>query len=373
MSTASDRPDWRTPWRNARWGFAAVWMIFLGYPIASVITSDASTGAKIASFALIGVFAVVYLFLCVYVMASETVTRGRIIATLVLIAVVAALLPVLHVGALGLAPFLMAAAAFALPPLGQLVTMIGILVATVAIPEVFGWELDLSLVAIVAVVGLILVFSRQISAREREREVAENRQRETRAQLAVVAERERVARDVHDILGHSLTVISVKTELFGRLVDLDPERAKAEAADVNALAREALAEVRATVGGLRTPELPAVLASARSALAAAGIEATLPEPAAACDDDATLSAWVLREAVTNVVRHSCASSCVVELSPGRIVVRDDGRGMRGGRGNGLNGLAERLADAGGRLHIDSGPGGTTVIADLRPADAGDLR
>ena len=91
-------------------------------------------------------------------------------------------------------------------------------------------------------------------------------------ELALVAERERVARDVHDVLGHSLTVVTVKAELAERLVDLDPERAKAELAEIQTLSRQALAEIRATVGGLRAARLGDELASARTALAGAGIE-----------------------------------------------------------------------------------------------------
>ena len=93
-------------------------------------------------------------------------------------------------------------------------------------------------------------------------------------ELALVAERERVARDVHDVLGHSLTVVTVKAELAERLVDLDPERAKAELAEIQALSRQALAEIRATVGGLRLARLDDELASARTALVGAGIERT---------------------------------------------------------------------------------------------------
>ena len=132
--------------------------------------------------------------------------------------------------------------------------------------------------------------------------------------LAIVEERERVARDVHDVLGHSLTVVTVKAELAERLVDLDPERAKGELAEIQALSRQALAEIRATVGGLRVARLGDELASARTALAGAGIEAHVPDDPGAVDPrHRTVLAWVLREATTNVVRHSDADACWVEL------------------------------------------------------------
>src|SRR5690606_543184 len=126
-------------------------------------------------------------------------------------------------------------------------------------------------------------------------------------------ERERVARDVHDVLGHSLTVVSVKAELAERLVDVDPARARAELVEIQSLTREALAEIRATVSGLRVARLGDELVAARTALTGAGIEADLPENPDVVDPrHRIVVAWVLREAVTNVVRHSGATRCTVE-------------------------------------------------------------
>jgi two-component system sensor histidine kinase DesK len=172
--------------------------------------------------------------------------------------------------------------------------------------------------------------------------------------LAVSQERERLARDVHDILGHSLTVITVKTELAGRLLEASGSadtRARAELADAERLAREALADVRATVAGMRNLSLTGELAAARQALDAADIAAELPS---AVDDVPAryreLFAFALREGVTNVVRHSGASRCVVRLTADSVEVRDDGRGpgMDGG-GSGLSGLRGRAAAAGARV------------------------
>ena len=148
------------------------------------------------------------------------------------------------------------------------------------------------------------------------------------AMLALVAERERVARDVHDVLGHSLTAMSIKAELAARLIDVDPERARAELESIQETARQALAEVRATVGGLRAGNLEAELAAAPQVLADAGIETRVLGSVADTDPrHRTLLAWVLREAVTNVVRHARASCVVVELGPRGITVTDDGTGL----------------------------------------------
>lgn len=178
--------------------------------------------------------------------------------------------------------------------------------------------------------------------------------REENARLALADERNRFARDLHDILGHSLTVITVKAELARKLFDADPERARAEVDDLERLSRDALADVRRAVDGYRELTLPGELARARMALEAAEIEARLPNSA---DDVPSalreLFAWTIREGVTNVVRHSGARTCTVRLGPTSAEVLDDGRGpVAGGHtGHGLVGLGERAAAAGARVVI----------------------
>lgn len=178
----------------------------------------------------------------------------------------------------------------------------------------------------------------------------------------------RFARDLHDLLGHSLTVITVKAELAGRLMTRDPAKAAAEVTDIERLAREALADVRATVAGYREVTLAVELSSARSALEAAGIAAELP---LALDDvpgeRRELFGWVVREAVTNVVRHSRAGRVRVQVSPTSVEVVDDGSGCAGNPagGHGLDGLRDRLAAVGGRLEV--GPvdtGGFRLFAEV---------
>src|SRR5690349_13644624 len=189
-------------------------------------------------------------------------------------------------------------------------------------------------------------------AAQRQRALAEAR--EENARLAIQEERNRMARDVHDILGHSLTVITVKAELAARLMDVSPERAKAEVADLERLARDALSDVRQAVAGFRDLSLPAELARARSSLAAAGIEADLPTATDAVPTELReVCAWTLREGVTNVIRHSGATLCSVTLDETGICVRDDGTGpVPGTPGTGLLGLTERAEAAG--AHADAG-------------------
>jgi two-component system sensor histidine kinase DesK len=177
------------------------------------------------------------------------------------------------------------------------------------------------------------------------------RAREENARLAVVEERNRFGRDLHDILGHSLTVITVKAELANRLLDADPDRARAELEDLERLSRDALADVRRAVQGYREISLAGELARAREALTSAGIRPDLPNSVDAVPSDLRdVFAWAVREGVTNVIRHSGASCCRVRLGPDRVVISDDGGGPGGGRnGHGLAGLRERAASAGAVL------------------------
>ncbi|HYS38413.1 MAG TPA: histidine kinase [Pseudonocardiaceae bacterium] len=184
------------------------------------------------------------------------------------------------------------------------------------------------------------------------------------ARLAVAEERSRLARDLHDVLGHSLTTITVKAGLARRVLETSTDRQRAidEVRDVEELARQAMTDVRATVSGYRTASLPAELVGARAALSAAGITADLPQ---AVDNVTgglqTTFAYVLREGVTNVIRHSGASRCEVRLGDTWLEVRDNGRSAAevvsssraSGGGHGLSGLAERVAAVDGTL--DAGP------------------
>ena len=172
------------------------------------------------------------------------------------------------------------------------------------------------------------------------------------ARLAVADERNRFARDLHDILGHSLTVITVKAELANRLLDVDPARARAELDDLERLSRDALADVRRAVEGYRDLTLPGELARAREALRAAEIEADLPRSTDEVPSELReLFAWTVREGVTNVIRHSGASRCTVRLGSTAVEVSDDGTGPQGETrtGTGLDGLRERAAAAGAVL------------------------
>lgn len=176
------------------------------------------------------------------------------------------------------------------------------------------------------------------------------------ARLAAVEERLRIARDLHDLVGHSLSLIVVKSELAGRLSEIDPRAAAGEIADVESVARESLVQVRDAVTGYRQRSLLEEVDDARSALAAADVQAVVRLPGTPLPEDVDrLLAWVVREGVTNVIRHAQASRCEITVTRDEetavLGIVDDGRGPSGddGPGNGLTGLTERVETAGGRL------------------------
>lgn len=199
-----------------------------------------------------------------------------------------------------------------------------------------------SLAALLAIFGVSQVILRNAELR---------RAHEENARLAVAEERNRFARDLHDILGHSLSVITLKAQLARKLMPTDPEQATAELADLERLSRDALQDVRRAVEGYRDLTIPGELARARIALRAAEIEADLPT---AADDVPTELrepfAWAIREGVTNVIRHSGARRCQVRLEADRVSIADDGRGPEDSdAGSGLLGLRERAAAVGATL------------------------
>jgi two-component system sensor histidine kinase DesK len=187
------------------------------------------------------------------------------------------------------------------------------------------------------------------------------RAREEIEHLARVAERERIARDLHDLLGHTLSVIVVKAELASKMFSRDPARAQKEIGEVEAISREALGQVRAAVRGYRLAGIEGELRNARMALEAAGIrlEAAV-EPPGLTPAQETVFALALREAVTNVVRHAQATVCRLTLRPsGRyceLEVADDGLGGAPVEGSGLRGMRERVEAIGGAVECNGSKG-----------------
>ena len=205
--------------------------------------------------------------------------------------------------------------------------------------------------------GLLTVFVKR--TRGLIRELRETREELARA--AVAEERLRFSRDLHDLLGHTLSLVVVKSEAVRRLAEQgETASAAREAADIESVGRQALVEVREAVTGYRGRGLAAELDNARSALADAGIEATVWQSGNPLSQEAdTLLGWAVREGVTNVIRHSHATHCEIEVrrheNQAVLEIRDDGIGSSSAvtGGSGLRGLAERTSSVGGTL--DYGP------------------
>ncbi|HKS77083.1 MAG TPA: sensor histidine kinase [Terriglobales bacterium] len=184
--------------------------------------------------------------------------------------------------------------------------------------------------------------------------------------LAKVAERERIARDLHDVLGHTLSVIILKSELASKLIDRDPERAKAEIHDVEQTSREALAEVRSTIRGYRQQSVEEEIKRARAALETAGVRVKSESKTVGLTPaQESVVALVIREAVTNVVRHAQAQHCRLSLAPQNgscvLEIEDDGNGSFQPEGNGLRGMRERIEALGGTLVRNSQAGTRLTI------------
>lgn len=341
-----------------RWGpvFALVWLFYLLNPLeAAWEQRDTASGwvGIVATLAFAGVYAAAFLMLRNNrpVGSPFRISPDLRIGLLVIgLEVALGVVMCLAVGQHGTAAAVYVAVTTMICLPGRWAWLATAVVAATtygATLVVVGWEQDRGLlfgilVAALAVWGISQAIGRNIEILA---------VREENARLALDDERNRFARDLHDILGHSLTVITVKAELAQKLFDVDPDRARTEVADLERLSRDALVDVRRAVEGYRELTLPGELARARMALDAAEIEAVLPN---STDDVPTpvrdLFAWTVREGVTNVIRHSGARTCSVRLDATSVEVVDDGNGPgTSAPGNGLIGLRERAAAVGGTV------------------------
>ncbi|GAB3017163.1 two-component sensor histidine kinase [Nocardioides flavus (ex Wang et al. 2016)] len=351
MTTSCDAeplPD--NPWEKWGWAFAAIWLVFLTFPIIAVAESEVSVAATVGAFLCIAGFAVANVL-----GYSSRLDPWWALGAMVVLALATA--PVIGIGIISFTPYLAILSALRLPrPAWKWAVGLWAAFPLLSLLDIDGFPTFFFLMLWPVMIGGVML--RIFGEREQLAYAA-------RGEHAIVAERERVARDVHDVLGHSLTALSVKAELAARLIDLDPARAKAELESIQATARQALAEVRATVGGLRAGNLEAELAAAPRVLADAGVTTRVEGSVADTDPrHRALLAWVLRESVTNVVRHARARSVVIELGPRGIAVTDDGAGCDGAEGNGLRGMRERVAGADGTLSIGPADPGTRVEVAL---------
>ncbi len=354
--------------------FAVMWLVF---PIASVVDMlgrDLSPVRLLAFLALTITYAAVYLWLVLrYPFRGGELSPSERRVHLALLATLAALALSLEVAFGSGIPyqfmFVVIAAAVTLPTLPAALTVVAIMVLTSGIYALrsgldtlsSSWE---SAVAPFAIVGFSMIIVNRLVLTVRELRAA----REEIARLAVAEERLRFARDLHDLLGHSLSSIALKSELAGRLLPAAPDKAAAEVRDIEGVARNALREVREAVAGYRKHTLDEELAGVRQILESAGITCEIERNVGMLpnDIDAVL-AWTVREGITNVIRHSRATHCEIRLmQKGEEIhaeISDDGVGFSSGgneafaNGSGLSGLAERVAASGGKFEAKSLSGG----------------
>ena len=343
-------------------GFSAPWLVFLLMPLDSFLTTPELASVRWAGVALVALFAVVNCsaYAVPWLVPVASTVRRSVIWTLLMALPVAGLsalrLESAYVVFLSFSMYFVAFWIFG--TIAPYRLRLGV-AATIALAcwLVFmastGFDITarggISLFIGAPMVGM-LGFSYLIELGERA-DVA-------RASLALSEEREEIARDVHDVLGHSLTVITLKAELAQRLLEIDPARAGAEMEAIAQLSRASLAEVRSTVTRLRVPDFSGEIEGAGRALQTAGIRAELPEAQSAlavAGVNAKLFSWVLREAVTNMVRHSEANAARVRLSATGLDILDNGVGVGDARGNGLTGMAQRVAASGGSVVIETAP------------------
>jgi two-component system sensor histidine kinase DesK len=354
-----DNMMWPIP-TAARVAWAAIWLVFLGYPIADIVGAGYSpTKAIIAWICLVG-FAATYLYaMWICLSLVPRVATGVLLMPLLVLYVEGIALTLVFRGQWsGVLVYCGVAAGWTLRwrylvpvlfALGAFMVVSGALIG-------YAWA-DLGFLSFLTVaLGFTMLAFRRLIATVIELRTA----RAEVARLAISDERLRISRDVHDILGHSLSVITLKAQVARRLMLSDPDAAAQAIGDVETVARESLVEVRGMVTGYRQRSLADELQGARDVLDAAGIAFAVTRdttvPPAPVD---SLLAWTVREGVTNVLRHSRAHHCEISLSSSdtgfTVAIVDDGvGGVANAGGTGLHGLRERVGAAGGR--VDAGPG-----------------
>ncbi len=337
--------------------FMVAWLAFFIYPIAAFLTDRFSTETRTSGLLLLLGLALIWAWFWTRICAGpdRRFTVPAIVAATLILTVFTLRTPPQY-GSLFLYPVIMAGAAFRWRRSVAAVVILSVLAGAIelargeSVTNSTGQLLNDLLVGVAAVAGRLLVEANQQLSQAREQI----------ARLAVGEERLRFARDLHDLLGHSLSVIALKSELAGRLIKTTPGLAAHEIADIEKVARDALREVREAVTGYRQPTLAAELAGAHEALTAAGIDYRIeqdhvPLPPAV----EAVMAWTVREGVTNVMRHSQAKRCSVRIinKDGRATVEviDDGRGGMPKPGSGLRGLEERVRERGGTLTAEPLP------------------
>ncbi|HEU5135809.1 MAG TPA: sensor histidine kinase [Steroidobacteraceae bacterium] len=334
--------------------FNLAWLFL--YPVLARVSF-----VKVILPTLISVPLFVYLHLCTYYYGGPNTVRLRYIAGVFLLGFVVVNF---NLAGLGYLIFGYFSVAFCVP------TRIGwkvvAAVAALYILQMYLLGHSKETILSCALPAILLGISAIYTAYTSQQQMALRRSNAEILRLATLAERERIGRDLHDLLGHTLSVVALKSELARKLIDHDLDGARREISEVERVARDALAQVRNAVSGIRSTALSAELVAATALLEAQGLKVKCEtENVKLPHDRETALALSLREAATNIRRHSGATGVTIRVrkEPTEVVVEvvDDGRGGRIVPGNGLNGMRERLGSVGGTLSLMPNKNGGTLL------------
>ncbi|MGC2450850.1 MAG: sensor histidine kinase [Candidatus Sulfotelmatobacter sp.] len=353
---------WRTILKDKDHGWSPLlWVLYLGFFFIDPVLSHAS--ARIWALDLTGAFVFIFLYFGLFALKNPSIFLhiGGMLVLGMLFMPINSGACTFFIYAAAMVPFCVdtkKAAIFGLAIVGTLGAAEGSLL------RINGWSLFYA-----SVFPLIIGAGNTFFAERNRMNRQLRKANEEVEHLAKVAERERIARDLHDVLGHTLSVITLKSELAGKLIDRDPLRAGKEIREVEEISRQALADVRDAIRGYRSKGLAAELVQAKATLETAGISVQ-------CDTATTVQlpamqesvlSLAVREGVTNVVRHARATNCRLHLEQHngscRLEIADDGQGFATMEGNGLRGMRERVEMLGGSL-VRTNQSGTTLVITL---------
>jgi two-component system sensor histidine kinase DesK len=363
--------------------FSLVWVVYLAQPLSSMFREHHGVAWLVAAAAVTAGFCVAFVLAVTIWRSQPRLASRALVAMVALAAAFSLLFPGEHAGGNVVWIFVSSAT-------GWVVTnrraALRALAGIAACYLLFSWLAhDSTGNTLVTLIPVLFVGLTMFGIKIQMRLLGELRQaREEVVQLAASQERLRLARDMHDLTGQSLSMITLKSELAGRLLDRlpasqDRDRVREEIEQVAAVSRQTLRDIREAISGYRRPSLAVEIVTARTALASAGITAhedadlALLSGTFGQDEEAAL-AWCLREAVTNAIRHSGATSCHISLARKAgsvsLTVHDDGTGIRRDKrasttgGAGLHGMAERLRAVGGHLELLPADSGFRLVATV---------
>lgn len=378
-----------------RWFFPAIWMVFLVYPVTAAW--EQAGAVRYWGVGLTILFAAVfYLAMWVSGLNLGTLSRGAgsepvgtrqrgtrgavgsrrlpvIICLVAMIGIGLIVTKLIGEGGLSFLAYVSVILVIVVRRLvpGMIVACLTIIIAEVAQRVVPGWTHDYATTFGISISSFAMVMAIMAGDRARAARAAEEENR----RLEHEAERLRMSRDVHDVLGHSLTVIALKAQLAAKLQAAGVPEAAKHIGEIEQLARGALADVRTTVQGTRSISLAEELVAATRALRAAGIEVEAPTSLDNVDAQLReLFAWSVREGSTNVLRHSQARRCTITLEPERLTIRNDSSGERSdltevGAGSGLRGLSERAKAVGAVVTTEKTDDGFVLSVERQEAPA----